>query len=35
MLVESEMKDYYNRLKKDASYQQLITKEKEVEPDAA
>jgi len=35
MLIESEMKDYYNRSKKDASYQRLIAKEKEVDPDAA
>ena len=35
MLIESEMKDYYNRPKKDASFQRLVAKEKEVDPDAA
>jgi hypothetical protein len=30
MLVESEVKNYYNRSKKDASYQRLIAKVKEV-----
>jgi hypothetical protein len=30
MLVESEVKDYYNRSKKDASYQRLTAKVKEV-----
>jgi hypothetical protein len=30
MLVESEVKDYNNRSKKDASYQRLTAKVKEV-----